>query len=33
MRDAELYQRVLGLSEPWSVVRGELNVKQRRVGV
>ncbi len=27
MRDAELYQQVLGLNEPWSVARVELNVR------
>lgn len=31
MRDTELYQRVLGLSEPWSVRRVELNVQNHRV--
>lgn len=31
MRDTELYQRVLGLSEPWSVTRVALKVEERRV--
>jgi len=33
MRDTELYQRVLGLTEPWSVERVDLNVVSRRVDV
>jgi transposase len=33
MRDTELYQRVLGLTEPWSVERVDLNVTSRRVDV
>lgn len=33
MRDTELYQRVLGLSEPWSVSRVELKVAEKRVDV
>lgn len=33
MRDRELYQKVLGLSEPWSVSRVELKLAERRVDV
>lgn len=33
MRDTELYQQVLGLREPWSVERVDLNVAGRRVDV
>lgn len=33
MRDTELYERVLGLSEPWSVSRVELTVEEHRVDV
>lgn len=33
MRDTELYQRVLGLTEPWSVERVDLKVADRRVNV
>lgn len=33
MRDTELYQRVLGLSEPWSVRRVELKLAEKRVDV
>lgn len=33
MRDVELYQRILGLSEPWSVARVELNVDDQRVDI
>lgn len=33
MRDTELYQRVLGLEEPWSVSRVELKVAEHRVDV
>ena len=33
MRDTDLYQRVLGLEEPWSVKRVELNVKERKVDI
>jgi transposase len=33
MRDTELYQRVLGLSKPWSVSRVELKVAEKRVDV
>ncbi len=33
MRDTELYERVLGLSEPWSVSEVELNVASKRVDV
>lgn len=33
MRDTELYQRVLGLGEPWSVSRVELKVPDHRVDV
>ena len=33
MRDTELYQRVLGLTEPWSVERVDLDVGGRRVDV
>ena len=31
MRDVELYRQVLGLPEPWTVSRVELNVKKERV--
>lgn len=31
MKDTDLYQQVLGLSEPWFVVKVELKVKERRV--
>ncbi len=33
MRDTELYQQVLGLTEPWSVERVELDVSGRQVNV
>jgi transposase len=33
MRDIDLYQQVLGLAEPWSVQRVELDVAQRRVDI
>lgn len=33
MRDTELYQRVLGLEEPWFVERVELNVKDKCVDI
>ena len=33
MRDTELYQRVLGLTSPWSVQRVELDVPGKRVEV
>lgn len=33
MRDTELYQRVLGLSAPWSVSRVELKVNERQVDI
>jgi len=33
MRDTELYQRVLGLSEPWFVDRVELKVAEKRVDI
>lgn len=33
MRDTELYQRVLGLSVPWSVSRVELKTSERRVDI
>jgi len=33
MRDAELYQTILGLSEPWSVGRVELDVDVQRVDI
>ena len=33
MRDTELYQRVLGLSEPWFVERVDLKVADKRVEV
>jgi transposase len=31
MQDTSLYQRILGLSDPWSVGRVELNVAEQRV--
>jgi transposase len=33
MRDVELYQTILGLSEPWSVGRVELDVDGQRVDI
>jgi transposase len=33
MRDTELYRHLLGLVEPWTVERVELNVTERRVDV
>lgn len=33
MRDTELYQRILGLDEPWRVESVELNVQDKRVEV
>jgi transposase len=33
MRDIELYRQILGLPEPWTVSRVELNVKEERVDV
>ena len=33
MRDAELYQTILGLSEPWSVGRVQLDVDVQRVDI
>ena len=33
MRDIELYQRILGLAEPWSVERVNLDVAQKRVDI
>jgi transposase len=33
MRDIELYQRILGLAEPWSVERVILDVAQKRVDI
>jgi transposase len=33
MRDIELYQRLLGLAEPWTVTRVELSIERRRVDV
>jgi len=33
MRDIELYQRILGLAEPWSVERVNLDVSQKRVDI
>jgi len=33
MREAELYQTILGLSEPWSVGRVELDVDVQRVDI
>ena len=33
MRDTELSQYLLGLLEPWTVDRVELNVTERRVDV
>ncbi|MGH7209128.1 MAG: ISL3 family transposase [Nitrospiraceae bacterium] len=33
MRDTQLYQRVLGLEEPWSVSRVELKLAEKRVDV
>lgn len=33
MNDVELYERVLGLEEPWRVERVQLNLKQQRVDV
>jgi len=33
MRDVELYQRILGLAEPWSVERVNLDVAQKRVDI
>lgn len=31
MQDRDLYQRILGLTSPWSVARVELNVASRQV--
>ena len=33
MRDSQLYQQILGLTEPWFVERVELNMDQSRVDV
>jgi transposase len=33
MRDTEFYQRVLGLEEPWTVTRVELNVSEQQVDI
>ena len=33
MRDTELYQRILGLEQPWSVTDVELNVDEGRVDI
>jgi transposase len=33
MRDTQFYQRVLGLEEPWTVTRVELNVAAHQVDV
>jgi transposase len=33
MRDTQFYQRVLGLEEPWTVTRVELNVPEQQVDV
>lgn len=33
MRDVDLYRQVLGLSEPWSVQRVELNMGEHRVDI
>ena len=33
MRDTELYRHLLGLEDPWTVNRVELNVKDQRVDV
>jgi transposase len=33
MRDIELYQRILGLEEPWSVKSVELNIDEGRVDI
>ena len=31
MKDTDLYQHVLGLREPWSVSKVELDIKAQRV--
>ena len=33
MKDTDLYQHVLGLREPWSVSKVELDIKAQRVDV
>lgn len=33
MRDIELYRAILGLTQPWTVVRVDLDVKQQEVVV
>jgi hypothetical protein len=33
VRDTQLYQQLLGLAEPWSVIRVELSMSQARVDV
>ncbi|MCC6424693.1 MAG: transposase family protein, partial [Phycisphaerales bacterium] len=33
MHDTQLYQRILGLAEPWFVSRVELNTAQSRVDI
>ena len=33
MKDTELYQQVLGLSEPWFVNRVELTLSEGRIDV
>ena len=33
MRDVELYQRILGLDEPWKVREVELNIEEGRVDI
>jgi hypothetical protein len=33
MRDSQLYQQILGLTDPWFVERVELNMDQSRVDV